>query len=108
MRILPRWARQSGSTSAALLSAGGQDDPLTTLSEREHAVLTLMAEGLTNTGLAQRLFVSERTIEGHVRHIMIKLDPGRHHSTSLSARRTGSPARRNAMTRLNTRRSLID
>ncbi len=74
MRILPRWARQSGSTSAALLSAGGQDDPLTTLSEREHAVLTLMAEGLTNTGLAQRLFVSERTIEGHVRHIMIKLD----------------------------------
>jgi DNA-binding NarL/FixJ family response regulator len=37
-------------------------------------VLTLMAEGLTNTGIAQRLFVSERTIEGHVRHIMIKLD----------------------------------
>jgi DNA-binding NarL/FixJ family response regulator len=59
---------------AALLSAGGQDDPLTTLSERERAVLTLMAEGLTNTGIAQRLFVSERTIEGHVRHIMIKLD----------------------------------
>jgi DNA-binding NarL/FixJ family response regulator len=58
----------------ALLSAGGQDDPLITLSERERAVLTLMAEGLTNTCIAQRLFVSERTIEGQVRHIMIKLD----------------------------------
>jgi DNA-binding NarL/FixJ family response regulator len=59
---------------AALLSAGGRDDPLITLSERERAVLTLMAEGLTNTGIAQRLVVSERTVEGHVRHIMIKLD----------------------------------
>ena len=58
----------------ALLSASRHDNPLASLSERERDVLTLMAEGLTNTGIAQRLFVSERTVEGHVRHVLIKLD----------------------------------
>ncbi len=32
-----------------------------------------MAEGLTNTGIAERLFLSERTIEAHVRHVLFKL-----------------------------------
>ena len=33
-----------------------------------------MAEGLTNAGIAQRLVVSERTVEAHVRHVLLKLD----------------------------------
>ena len=33
-----------------------------------------MAQGLTNTGIATRLVVSERTVEAHVRHILTKLD----------------------------------
>ena len=33
-----------------------------------------MAEGLTNTGIAKRLVLSERTVEAHVRHVLIKLD----------------------------------
>jgi DNA-binding NarL/FixJ family response regulator len=37
-------------------------------------VLELMAQGLTNTGIAGRLVVSERTVEAHVRHILTKLD----------------------------------
>jgi DNA-binding NarL/FixJ family response regulator len=48
--------------------------PLARLSERERRVLELMAEGLTNTGIAQRLVLSERTVEAHVRHVLLKLD----------------------------------
>ena len=48
--------------------------PVGRLSERERGVLELMAQGLTNTGIAKRLVVSERTVEAHVRHILTKLD----------------------------------
>ena len=33
-----------------------------------------MAEGLTDTGIAERLCLSERTVETHVRHILLKLN----------------------------------
>ncbi|GAA0896550.1 response regulator transcription factor [Virgisporangium ochraceum] len=59
---------------ATLLAGRGTDDPLAVLTERERTVLALMAEGLTNTGVAKRLHLSERTVEAHVRHILIKLD----------------------------------
>ncbi len=44
------------------------------LSERERAVLALMAEGRSNHSIAQRLFMSEKTVESHVRTIFTKLD----------------------------------
>jgi DNA-binding NarL/FixJ family response regulator len=59
---------------ASLVSARGEDDPLAELTEREREVLELMAEGLTNTGIAKRLYLSERTVEAHVRHVLMKLD----------------------------------
>ena len=52
----------------------GADDPLDELTDREAEVLELMAEGLTNTGIAKRLYLSERTVEAHVRHVLMKLD----------------------------------
>lgn len=58
----------------ASLIARNNDDPLEELTMREREVLELMAEGLTNTGIAKRLHVSERTIEAHVRHVLMKLD----------------------------------
>ena len=58
---------------ARLLSPADRGGPLTGLSEREREVLELMAEGLTNTGIAKRLYLSERTIEAHVRHVLAKL-----------------------------------
>jgi DNA-binding NarL/FixJ family response regulator len=59
---------------ASLVSARGEDDLLAELTEREREVLELMAEGLSNAGIAKRLYLSERTVEAHVRHVLMKLD----------------------------------
>lgn len=48
-------------------------DPLAALTPREREVLSLMAEGRTNAGIAQRLWLTEKTIETHVSAILRKL-----------------------------------
>lgn len=57
-----------------LVGARRRDDPLDTLSNREREVLTLMAEGLSNSGIAGRIWVTEGTVEKHVRSILTKLN----------------------------------
>jgi DNA-binding NarL/FixJ family response regulator len=57
-----------------LVSAGRRDDPLAELSAREREVLMLMAEGRSNAGIARRLWVTEGTVEKHVRNILTKLN----------------------------------
>jgi DNA-binding NarL/FixJ family response regulator len=56
-----------------LVSARRRNDPLAALSTRERQVLALMAEGRSNAGIARRLWVSEGTVEKHVRSILTKL-----------------------------------
>jgi len=58
---------------AELVQARHRDDPLSKLSDREREVLALMAEGRSNSGIARRLWVTEGTVEKHVRSILIKL-----------------------------------
>jgi DNA-binding NarL/FixJ family response regulator len=57
-----------------LVSARRRDDPLAVLSTRERDVLALMAEGRSNAGIAHRIWVTEGTVEKHVRSILSKLN----------------------------------
>jgi len=57
-----------------LIRARRRRDPLDALSPREQAVLALMAEGASNAGIARRIFITEGTVEKHVRSILSKLD----------------------------------
>jgi DNA-binding NarL/FixJ family response regulator len=56
-----------------LVTTRRQQDRLAELSQREREVLSLMAEGASNAGIARRLFVTEGTVEKHVRSILAKL-----------------------------------
>jgi DNA-binding NarL/FixJ family response regulator len=58
---------------AELVAARHRDDPLAELSAREREVLALKAEGRSNAGIARRLWVTEGTVEKHVRSILTKL-----------------------------------
>jgi len=56
-----------------LVAARRADDPLAVLTSREREVLALMAEGRSNAGIGQVLWVTEGTVEKHVRSILMKL-----------------------------------
>jgi DNA-binding NarL/FixJ family response regulator len=84
-----------------LVAASRVDDPLAVLSTREREVLGLMAEGRSNAGIARCLWVTEGTVEKHVRSILMKLrlpDTGDDHRRVLAvlafleARLPASPA----------------
>jgi DNA-binding NarL/FixJ family response regulator len=59
---------------AKLLGRPARADPVATLTERERSVLALMAEGLSNTAIAGRLFLSEGAISKYTTAIFTKLD----------------------------------
>ncbi|HEV7678924.1 MAG TPA: response regulator transcription factor [Candidatus Dormibacteraeota bacterium] len=56
-----------------LVAARRRNDPLAELTSREREVLSLMAEGRSNAGIARRLWVTEGTVEKHVRSVLDKL-----------------------------------
>jgi serine/threonine-protein kinase PknK len=56
-----------------LVNVRHREDRLERLTQREREVLALMAEGASNGGIAKRLFVTEGTVEKHVRGILAKL-----------------------------------
>jgi DNA-binding NarL/FixJ family response regulator len=67
---------------ARLVAKKREGDPLAALSERERAVLGLMAQGRSNSAMSSELCLSVKTVEAHVRSIFMKLnlapDPGGH------------------------------
>jgi DNA-binding NarL/FixJ family response regulator len=56
-----------------LVAARRRNDPLALLTAREREVLALMAEGCSNAGIARRLWVTDGTVEKHVKSILTKL-----------------------------------
>ncbi len=57
-----------------LLGRRSRDEPITRLTAREREVLELMAEGRSNSAIAQRLFISEKAVGKHSTNIFAKLD----------------------------------
>jgi DNA-binding CsgD family transcriptional regulator len=71
----------------AAIGSDAADDPLQALTPREREVLCLLAEGLTNRAIAQRLVISEHTVHRHVSSILAKLGlPSRAAAAALAAR----------------------
>ena len=57
-----------------LFHAPAARNPLSELTPREREVLALIAQGKTDRGISEQLFVTRKTVEAHVRSILAKLD----------------------------------
>ena len=68
----------------AFLSGRDREDMLT---PREREILQLLADGMSNADVAQRLFISQETVKSHVRHILAKLEADtRTHAVAIALR----------------------
>ena len=56
-----------------VMQRGRHNDPVETLTPREREVLELMAQGLTNAAIAERLVVTEGAVEKHTQRVFAKL-----------------------------------
>jgi DNA-binding NarL/FixJ family response regulator len=72
-RIVQRGSVVDPALVKELVAARRRNDPLDALTQREHEVLALMAEGSSNAGIARRLWITEGTVEKHVNNILAKL-----------------------------------
>lgn len=72
-RVVARGSALDPDVISALLGRKRPEDPLAALTPKEREVLALMAEGHSNTGISERLFVSVAAVERHVTGIFLKL-----------------------------------
>jgi predicted ATPase/DNA-binding NarL/FixJ family response regulator len=86
-RLVQHGASAAGQDRAAVERSADARPPGPTLSSRETAVLRLLAEGLSYAAIGQRLSISPRTVDAHLRSIYGKLDVGSRHEAVLQAGR---------------------
>ncbi|MBN9611559.1 MAG: DNA-binding response regulator [Actinobacteria bacterium 69-20] len=66
-------ARSTAAVMRRIQAEQEEAEPLRTLTEQERAVLELIAEGLTNRQIGDRLFLAEKTVKNYVSHLLAKL-----------------------------------
>lgn len=67
------------------------DEPLNALTEREHEILTLVAEGLSNKEIGQQLFLTEKTVKHYMTNILQKLHVRNRLEAALLVRKSDRP-----------------
>lgn len=65
------------------------EEPISTLSAREHEILQLISRGLSNPEISAKIFISENTIKTHIKEIYSKLDVHNRIEAVIAARRNG-------------------
>ncbi len=75
-------ARSTAAVMRRIQTEQQEAEPLRTLTDQERAVLELIAEGLTNRQIGERLFLAEKTVKNYVSHLLAKL--GLEHRTQAA------------------------
>src|SRR3982750_2684953 len=74
VRAIEKVAAGEGYVDPALMPDFLSKDREDMLTTREREILQLLADGMSNADVAQRLFISQETVKSHVRHILAKLE----------------------------------
>ncbi len=77
----------AGKVLQRLREGPAQDERLNRLSEQERRVLDLLAEGLTNRQIAERLYLAEKTVKNYVSNLLAKLNMSRRSEAAAFAAR---------------------
>ena len=87
LRAIEKVAAGEGYVDPALMPAFLTKDREDMLTGREREILQLLADGMSNADVAQRLFISQETVKSHVRHILAKLEADtRTHAVAIALR----------------------
>jgi two-component system response regulator DevR len=76
------------------LKRGGRDDRTRDLTAQEQRILELLAEGLTNRQIADRMFLAEKTIKNYVSNLLAKMGMERRTEAAVYAARLSERRRR--------------
>ncbi len=77
-----------------LRTGGGEDEKLDSLTEQERKILELLAEGLTNRQIAERMFLAEKTVKNYVSNLLAKMGMQRRTEAAVYAARLAERRRR--------------